>query len=465
MPANPQSRSAFVTRLPREVRDAIYLELWRSIGLRQHIVSHRDQENGGPEPPGWHFCRWRCITDFEVEDRLQQEIELLRIEQAQDTEPSGLVYSIPYQKRLASPWHNHWACGEEIEKVYGEEIVMSPSTSGFKCWKHMQPKLEGSPTPVPQPKPHGKLRRFFGKFKHRKSRFGSRGDESTGAGHELGPYFPMLLSCKMLSSECLKSLYESTTFVFTDVLALQRFVGVCQPNSTGDVGTDNGNKPAGFLRYARNLELTVDPVFHLDISCSTEYEATSTENYHNPYNFHWLKLHQFQNLTSIKIWVSARTFQMHNKPFSRDWKTLDELDVDGLKNFFSPLEGIEPEDGFVKGITRQPSHRVWKRGTGDSFHPNMNFDYGTDRPYASIVNVDRRYNSPLSGLALPIMITDDFFPSQEIDNFLDLMGIRALFTSFNSTLASVHSRIGAVVVLIEPTLELVAQFVAPGRRE
>jgi hypothetical protein len=49
MSANSQSKSAFVTRLPREVRDAIYLELWRLKGLRQHIVSHRNHENADPE--------------------------------------------------------------------------------------------------------------------------------------------------------------------------------------------------------------------------------------------------------------------------------------------------------------------------------------------------------------------------------------------------------------------------------
>ncbi|CAH0003792.1 unnamed protein product [Clonostachys byssicola] len=256
MSANYQLKSTFVTRLPREVRDAIYLELWRSNGLRQHIVSHRNHKNADPEHPEWHFCRWRCVTDFEVEDRLQQEIELLEADQIIDD--VGLTYNVPYQKRLASPWHNHWACGEEIEKVHGEEFVMTSNTSRSKCWK--------SPVEVPQPKPHGKLKRFLGKVKHKISQYRSPGGESAPSGEELSPYIPMLLSCKLLSSECLKSLYESTTFVFTDVLALERFVGVCQPNATGEPRTDNINKPAGFLKYARKLELTLTPLFHLDVS-------------------------------------------------------------------------------------------------------------------------------------------------------------------------------------------------------
>jgi hypothetical protein len=126
------------------------------------------------------------VADFEVEDRLQQEIELLRIEQ--DTGPMGMIYSIHYQKRLASPWHNHWECGEEIEKIHGENFVITPSTSGFGCWK----------PPVPQMKPQGKLKRFLGKFKHKISQYRTAGDRSTPDGDDLSPYIPMLLSCKLL---------------------------------------------------------------------------------------------------------------------------------------------------------------------------------------------------------------------------------------------------------------------------
>ncbi|KAL9110255.1 MAG: hypothetical protein Q9227_005162 [Pyrenula ochraceoflavens] len=37
MSTNPQLQSALIARLPREVLDHIYLELWRAYGLRQHI--------------------------------------------------------------------------------------------------------------------------------------------------------------------------------------------------------------------------------------------------------------------------------------------------------------------------------------------------------------------------------------------------------------------------------------------
>ena len=62
MSIDPQTQSAFITCLPAEIRNAIYLELWRSAGLRQHILWH-GEGNGGR-----HFCRWRCEAEFEVDD-------------------------------------------------------------------------------------------------------------------------------------------------------------------------------------------------------------------------------------------------------------------------------------------------------------------------------------------------------------------------------------------------------------
>ncbi|KAK7210814.1 hypothetical protein V2G26_017992 [Clonostachys chloroleuca] len=275
---------------------------------------------------------------------------------------------------------------------------MTPSTSGFKCWK--------PPVEAPQPKPRGKLKRFLGKVKHRISQYRSPSDESTPAGDELSPYVPMLLSCKLLSSECLKSLYESTTFVFTDILALERFIGVCQPNPTGDLRT-NDNKPAGFLELARNLELMLSLLFHLDVSYFKTHERGSAESFHNPCDFHWLKLGQFENLTSIKIWASAREFRFCDLSYAVNFKILNERDLEGLKNFFSPLANvqeillsspfekeIQPEDGLVGGITARPSHRVWKRGSGDAFHPSMEFIYGYNKPHASVLRYVEKFGQP-----------------------------------------------------------------------
>ena len=152
MSVNPQSESAFITRLPLEIRNAIYLELWRSCGLRQHIVWHGEGADR-------HFCRWPCTTEYHVHDGLQEEIEQFRRrlgvplgESMNNSEASV------YTRRLQSPWMNHWACGERAEEAHGIEAIRGFTTSGIGCWK------------------------------------------KNGVGHPpaRSPYLPMLLSCKLL---------------------------------------------------------------------------------------------------------------------------------------------------------------------------------------------------------------------------------------------------------------------------
>ncbi len=157
MPADPQLQSAFVTRLPAEIRDVIYLELWRSVGLRQHILCHGRGEDR-------HFCRWACITEYQVADGLQRDIEELRcrlgvplgqdIRHVQD--PSGAVYC----RRLQSPWMNHWACGEQAYEEHGIDAVWGFSTGGLICWKKNRQGKQALPPRT--------------------------------------PYLPMLLSCKLM---------------------------------------------------------------------------------------------------------------------------------------------------------------------------------------------------------------------------------------------------------------------------
>lgn len=132
MSAASQIQSSFVNRLPREIRNAIYLELWRSSGLRQHIILHGPWDDQ-------HFCRWRCSKEFEVQDELQQDIEDLRI-QLQVTMGEDLTkyqherVSL-YCRRLQSPWMNHWLCGEQAYEKHGLEAVWGDTTSTLKCWK------------------------------------------------------------------------------------------------------------------------------------------------------------------------------------------------------------------------------------------------------------------------------------------------------------------------------------------
>lgn len=157
MSINTQSESVFFTRLPREIRDAIYLELWGSCGRRQHIVHHGI-------PADRHFCRWSCSTEYEVQDRRQREIEELRrrlgvaLGQEMTGEHDPEVKS--YARRLQSPWMNHWACGERAARAYGPEPVRNFATHGLGCWKQSRPDNQRPPS--------------------------------------RSPYLPMLLSCKLM---------------------------------------------------------------------------------------------------------------------------------------------------------------------------------------------------------------------------------------------------------------------------
>ncbi|KAM5378787.1 hypothetical protein ACJZ2D_004260 [Fusarium nematophilum] len=337
-PTDPQSQSSLL-RLPREIRDAIYLEVWRTHGLRQHILSHN--EWNPKEPP--HLCHWPCTTEFSVEDNLQQDAELLRLRP--NSPISDGIREKALEMRLISPWMNHWACGECAEEVYGSEAIESTSTFGMRCWKNRR-----------QPPPRS-------------------------------PYLPMLLSCKLISEECLKSIYESTTFVFTDARTVQKLVGFCEYDRR--IGRPKRKStPQIFPKLAKSLEISLTPIFPLSIPCSAPLMSPHPEALHDPYDFHWLRLDRFEKLQRVKIWVASRgamryVFSKGEERHSPGCTKLVDLDRESLKTALSSFAHIQefvmsaalhkdigPEDGNVEGIT-QPRHRLWKRGTGDAFHPYL----------------------------------------------------------------------------------------------
>ncbi|TEA14158.1 hypothetical protein C8034_v003724 [Colletotrichum sidae] len=153
----PQTQSPFISRLPREVRDAIYLQLWRSTGLRQHILYHGI---AGDE----HFCRWSCTTEYEVEDKLQQDLEKLRtdlgVSLGKDMLRGRGDNKPPYARHLQSAWMNHWPCGERAFNEHDIQAIRGLTTAYGACWKK-----------------DGKLKL---------------------QDPWLSPYIPMLLSCKLM---------------------------------------------------------------------------------------------------------------------------------------------------------------------------------------------------------------------------------------------------------------------------
>lgn len=168
MSTNTQTDSAFINRLPREIREAIYVELWRSHGLRQHILYHSDPQANpwelvAPDVKNYHFCHWPCATEFEVRDRLQEALEELRsqigVPLGQDIITHRFEVKTSYVKRLQSPWMNHWPCGELAHHKYGIKALEGFAT-GDQCWK--------------------------------------KTDKADGGTCWSSPYIPMLLSCKLM---------------------------------------------------------------------------------------------------------------------------------------------------------------------------------------------------------------------------------------------------------------------------
>ncbi|KAL6366106.1 hypothetical protein LRP88_00202 [Fusarium phalaenopsidis] len=208
---NPQSNSPLL-KLPREVRDAIYLEVWRFTGLRQHIVAHWGASDSTDAKP--HYCRWKCCTEFEVEDRLQELIENVRIQKGiplgHNILGSPVSPGLDYQGLLSSPWDNHWKCWIEIAEGYGREYTTasygqvnghSTSTSGCRCWKDIAKDPEDSKASwdrkrTPPPKPPSRWKRAIEKVK--KAKEAIRPPPSLEPTWTGGPYMPMLLSCKLL---------------------------------------------------------------------------------------------------------------------------------------------------------------------------------------------------------------------------------------------------------------------------
>lgn len=163
--------------------------------------------------------------------------------------------------------------------------------------------------------------------------------------------------------------------------ALQMFIGYCEVPPPIMNRPKIAVPPPAFFKYARELELSLTPNFPIVIPCADPY-CHRQEDLHNVYDFHWLRLHEFQNLSNINIWVTARGIPLRFDK-EHDFISITQLDVDAVAKALScfgninsitlstPLSrDIGPEDGYVEGIAR-PGIRLWKRGSGDRFHPHL----------------------------------------------------------------------------------------------
>lgn len=261
------------------------------------------------------------------------------------------------------------------------------------------------------------------------------------------------------SEECLKSIYESITLVFTDLHSWQSFVGFCPQ----DARMRNWPKvvdlqPHAFPKYCKHLELSMTPFFPCLITCSSPVRTPQLDRPHDPYDFHWLRLDLFQNLQSIKIWVTARSTKVLKGPNGRgtypDFVKITDLNIDELRKALSCFAGVSdfvistplsndvgPEDGLVKGITVQKHHRVWKRGTGDIFHPRLSPNFGRGGLSGLIYTSVVRYESPESSWPL-------YFPNRHN------AGIFRSLSAMSTFLSTISSRTGPSCLILWMTLLL-----------
>lgn len=104
---SPSAPCFFLTVLPIELREMVYLELMRPFGDKLHIF----ERNG-------RFLNAPCISNHEVDDR-QDIIDKMRPRGVRDSK----YYNAPiWSRRLASAWSNHWRCEE---KIHGEVALIN----------------------------------------------------------------------------------------------------------------------------------------------------------------------------------------------------------------------------------------------------------------------------------------------------------------------------------------------------
>lgn len=102
-------RLSLLFGVPREIRDAIYYEIWQSMGTKQHIFWHGESS----VRPTSRYCLRPCTTTYEVEDSLQSKLEKVWDERGRPQLLEGDDMAT-WIARLQSPWYNHWRCEEDL---------------------------------------------------------------------------------------------------------------------------------------------------------------------------------------------------------------------------------------------------------------------------------------------------------------------------------------------------------------
>jgi hypothetical protein len=202
------------------------------------------------------------------------------------------------------------------------------------------------------------------------------------------------------SAQCLKSIYESITFIFTDLNTIQAWFGYCQLRPEWEGIFKGHSTPPAFHKYMRSFELSLNPDFGRSFICGNMmFYLPKAEHPHDGYDFHWLYLSRFSSLRTVNIWVGARSkiIRIDEEEIVLGIKELDMNALSKSLSSFANIESMtistplgssfEPEDGLVKGFAI-PNVRLYKRGPGDRFHPWMNIIHSKS-PFGDLIHTCR----------------------------------------------------------------------------
>jgi hypothetical protein len=145
--------------------------------------------------------------------------------------------------------------------------------------------------------------------------------------------------------ECIKSIYESTTFIFTDVIALDLFAGFCRVPKVLEQDSNMAISPPGFRSFGRHVDLSLEPVFPMLLPCSSPVMTPQIEEHHECLDLHGLRLGRLENLTTLDIWISVRstTVLLENDSRNNDQSpyNVTQLSIWSLKEVLEPLSHVK----------------------------------------------------------------------------------------------------------------------------
>ncbi|KAG7424201.1 hypothetical protein Forpi1262_v015137 [Fusarium oxysporum f. sp. raphani] len=89
------------------------------------------------------------------------------------------------------------------------------------------------------------------------------------------------------SSECLESIYESTTFIFTDILALNTFIGFCKVPELLKEEVKVAISPPAFRTFGRHLEIFFGASLPYAVAVLVAYAITTARRASHVSRFPW----------------------------------------------------------------------------------------------------------------------------------------------------------------------------------